>query len=81
MILTTLTVFLTTLIVLIPVLVISFGITAAVVWALCWALNALGVTTICGFAVVFSWPLVLVIWLVWFLLRSIFGGWRVESKK
>lgn len=52
--------------------VFSFLIEAGFIWVLCWALNAIGITTICGVAVTFSWPLVLAIWIISILLRGIF---------
>lgn len=60
--------------------IFSFLMEAGFIWALCWALNAIGVTTICGVAVTFSWPLVLVIWIVSALLRGIFKT-TVKTKK
>lgn len=50
----------------------SFLLEAGFIWVLCWALNAIGITTICGVAVTFSWPLVLAIWIISALLRGIF---------
>lgn len=52
--------------------IFSFLMEAGLIWVLCWALNAIGITTICGVAVTFSWPLVLVIWIISALLRGIF---------
>ena len=51
---------------------LSFLMEAGFIWVLCWALNAIGIATICGVAVTFSWPLVLVVWIVSILLRGIF---------
>lgn len=53
-------------------LAISFLFTAGLVWLLCWLLPAIGVVTIGSFAIVFSWKLALVVWLILELLRSIF---------
>ena len=55
-------------------LMISFLITAGLVWLLCWLLPAIGITTIGTFTIVFSWKLALAIWLVIALLRSIFSS-------
>lgn len=61
-----------TLIIILAVLGLSFLLEAGLVWLLCWALNAIGIMTISGIAVTFSWPLVLAIWLISALLRGIF---------
>ena len=53
-------------------LIISFLITAGLVWLLCWLLPAIGIVAIGTFTIVFSWKLALAIWLVIALLRSIF---------
>lgn len=53
-------------------LAISFLFTAGLVWLLCLLLPAIGVATIGSFAIVFSWKLALVVWLILALLRSIF---------
>jgi hypothetical protein len=50
---------------------------AGIVWVLCWALRAIGVTTILGWEVAFSWPLVLVVMII----SSIFGGTRYVKEK
>lgn len=51
---------------------IEFLCTAGLVWLLCWLLPMIGITAIGSIAVVFSWKLVLVVWLIIVLLRSIF---------
>ena len=56
---------------------IAFLMEAGVVWVLCWALRAIGVTTILGWEVAFSWPLVLVVMII----SSIFGGTRYIKEK
>jgi ABC-type transport system involved in cytochrome bd biosynthesis fused ATPase/permease subunit len=65
-------------------LVVSFLITAGLVWLLCWLLPAIGIVAIGTFTIVFSWKLALVIWLIIALLRSIFSSvsknWK-ENKK
>ena len=53
-------------------LAISFLLTSGFVWLLCWLLPALGITAIGTFVIVFSWKLVLAIWIVLLLLRSLF---------
>ena len=50
----------------------DFLFSAGVVWLLCWLLPAIGIASIGSFAIVFSWKLVLVIWLIVIILRSIF---------
>jgi len=52
---------------------ISFLVNAGLVWLLCWGLKAIGITTICGWTVAFSWPLVLIFTIVCMILRGIFG--------
>ena len=54
-------------------LMISFLITAGLVWLLCWLLPAIGITAIGTFTIAFSWKLALAIWLIIALLRSIFS--------
>ena len=56
---------------------IAFLMEAGIVWVLCWALKAIGVTTILGWEVAFSWPLVIVIMII----SSIFGGTRYVKEK
>lgn len=56
---------------------IAMMVNAGIVWALCWALNAMGITQIGGLTVAFSWPLVIVFSIVVGILSSIFGK-RVE---
>ena len=51
---------------------IDFLFSAGVVWLLCWLLPAIGIASIGSFAIVFSWKLVLVIWLIVVILHSIF---------
>ena len=54
-------------------LMISFLMTAGLVWLLCWLLPAIGITAIGTFTIAFSWKLALAIWLIIALLRSIFS--------
>ena len=56
---------------------IAFLMEAGMVWVLCWALKAIGITTILGWKVAFSWPLVLVVMII----NSIFGGTRYVKEK
>lgn len=58
-------------------LAVSFLFVSGLVWLLCWLLPALGITTIGTFVIVFSWKLALAIWIVRWLLRSLF---TVSSK-
>ena len=55
-------------------LVVSFLITAGLVWLLCWLLPAIGIVAIGTFTIVLSWKLALAIWLIIALLRSIFSS-------
>ena len=47
---------------------------AGLVWLLCWGLKAIGITTIGGWTVAFSWPLVLIFTIASVVLRGIFSG-------
>ena len=55
-------------------LAISFLSTAGLVWLICWLLPALGVVAIGSIAIVFSWKLAFLVWLILLLLRSIFSA-------
>ena len=44
-----------------------------IVWVLCWGLTSIGITTIGGWTVAFSWKLVLIVALVASVLKSIFS--------
>jgi len=61
------------------ILAVSFVAEGGVVWVLCWALKAVGITTIGSWTVAFSWPLVLIVWLVSWFLRSIFSKSREKG--
>lgn len=52
---------------------IGFLLNAGLVWLLCWGLKAIGITTIGGWTVAFSWPLVLIFTVIYMILRGIFG--------
>ena len=62
----------TVLVLVLVALVVEFLCEAGLVWLICWGLNVLGIYTICGLSVSFSWPLVIVIWAVGAILRGIF---------
>ena len=51
---------------------LAVGLNALVVWLLCWGLKAIGIYTICGWTVAFSWPLVLVFVIICSTLGGIF---------
>lgn len=51
---------------------ICFLINAGIVALLTWGLVQIGITTICGWTVAFSWPLVVVFTVVMVVLQSIF---------
>lgn len=53
-------------------LAVTFFINAGIVALLCWGLNALGIHTILGWTVAFSWPLVFVFIIISIILRCIF---------
>ena len=60
------------------ILGICLGITAAIlinggiVWLICWCLKAIGVTSIFGWTVSFSWPLVILFTVIVVILNGIF---------
>jgi len=54
-------------------LALGFGINAILIYVIIWGLKAIGITTICGWTICFSWPLVIVFTLVILILRSIFS--------
>lgn len=53
---------------------IVFLIDAGFVWLICWALNLIGVHTICGVPVEFSWTLTFAIMIIIGALRCLFGA-------
>lgn len=55
------------------VLAVMFLIDAGLVWLVVWGLNAIGIHSIFGWAVVFSWPLVVVVVVITMILRGIFS--------
>jgi hypothetical protein len=54
-------------------LVTSTLIWGGIVWVLCWALTAIGITVIGGWTVAFSWKLVIIVALVYTVLHGIFS--------
>lgn len=58
--------------IIIVILALSFLGEAATVWVLCWAVKKIGVTTIAGWTVAFSWPLALIVWIISLFLHSLF---------
>jgi preprotein translocase subunit SecE len=67
----------------IGVIILSLGIALAVnaglIWLLTWGLVKLGITTICGWTVAFSWPLVIVFTIIYAILKGIFTTIKKES--
>lgn len=57
---TVLTLF-TAILVFVLVLALRFFITAGLVWVIIWGLNAIGITTMFGWTISFSWYLVAVV--------------------
>ena len=51
---------------------IAFLIDAGLVWVICWGLKAIGVTSIGGWTVAFSWPLVILFIAIETVLSAIF---------
>lgn len=51
----------------------GFVIWGGLIWLLCWGLKAIGIYTICGWTVAFSWPLVIVIVVIWTIISSLFN--------
>lgn len=51
---------------------IGFLINAGLVWIICWALKAVGITTIFGWTVAFSWPLVILFTIIYMIISGIF---------
>ena len=47
-----------------------FGIDAIIVWLLCWGLKAIGIVSIFGWTVAFSWPLVVVVMIITFIFNG-----------
>lgn len=51
----------------------------AIVWIVCWGLTAIGITTIGGWTVAFSWKLVFVVWLLYNILHGIFASYATSK--
>ena len=51
---------------------LGFLINAGVVWVICWGLKAIGITTIFGWEVAFSWPLVVIFTIIYMVIRGLF---------
>ena len=54
-------------------LCLTILINTGIVWLSCWSLNAIGVHTICGWTVSFSWALVLLFHIAIITLKGIFN--------
>lgn len=54
-------------------LAISLLVWGGIVWLLCWALTAIGITVIGGWTVAFSWKLVIIVALIYTVLHGIFS--------
>ena len=52
---------------------LGFLVNAGLVWVITWGLVKIGITTIFGWTVAFSWPLVIVFMAVFIILKAIFG--------
>jgi hypothetical protein len=51
----------------------TLGINALFIWCGCWALNAIGIHSICGLTVEFSWALVVLLTIIEAIFKSIFS--------
>ena len=58
---------------------INFLISAGLIWILCWALPLIGITEICNWSIVFSWPLVIVLTTIITILKTVFSV-RIDKK-
>ena len=54
-------------------LAVSILIWGGIVWLLVWGLTAIGITTIGGWTVAFSWKLVIIVALIYTILHGIFS--------
>ena len=54
-------------------LFVSLLVWSGIVWILCWALTAIGITVIGGWTVAFSWKLVIIVALIYSILHGIFS--------
>ncbi len=55
-------------------LIIALLINAGLVWIICWGLKTVGITSIAGWTVAFSWPLVILFTVVCMVFRGIFSN-------
>ena len=60
---------------------IGFLVNAGLVWLITWGLVKIGVTTILGWTVAFSWPLVIIFTVVFMILKAIFKPVNVNKKE
>ena len=65
----------------IGIFALGFLFNALTVYVLCWGLKAIGVTSICGWTVAFSWPLVIVFSLITGVIRGFFSNSNSSSDK
>lgn len=54
-------------------LFVSLLVWGGIVWLLVWGLTAIGITTIGGWTVAFSWKLVIIVALIYTILHGIFS--------
>ena len=52
-------------------LAIALAVNAGLIWLITWGLVKLGITTICGWTVAFSWPLVIVFTAIYGILKGL----------
>lgn len=50
---------------------LGIAIWGGLIWLLCWGLKAIGIYTIYGWTIAFSWPLVLVIVIIHTIISSL----------
>lgn len=62
-------------------LALCFGFNAGIVALLVWGLKGLGITSLFGWTVAFSWKAVIVFTIVFGILRSIFSSKAKSSDK
>ena len=58
---------------------VAFCVKAAIIYGIVWGLKAIGIATIFGWTVQFSWPLVIVVILITAILKSFISA-TVNSK-
>lgn len=62
-----------TLLIILLTMAVSFLVMAGLVWIICWGLPLIGVTAIGSWTVAFSWPLALIVWIIYMIFRGIFS--------